>query len=284
MEGLNLFTKLSAALEYSSEVEKKIASEILSNPNDFITSSMAELSKKIGVSQGSINNFAQKACGGGFAALKLQIASQLSTHKQLNFSDVSDSDNAKDILHKTINQTALAFENTLELNSEETLKAAADLILNAKKIELYGIYISGIVANSFYFHLFQLGLPASYVSDVLLCPVSATLLDENDVVIAISNSGQTKDIIDAVEIAKDNGAKIICLTSNPLSPLAKLSDITLHAASCGTNVGGISSEVEHSQMILADAICSYIRHRVDKDGENRYYKLSKILNSHSIND
>lgn len=285
LENSNIFSKLSTSLEYlSSEVEKKIANEILSNPNQFITYSMSQLSDKIGVSQGSINNFAQKICGDGFAALKLLLASQLSTHKPLNFSGVNDSDNAKDVLNKSINQTALAFHNTLELNSTTNLEKAADLILNANKIELYGIFISAMVANSFYFKLFQLGLRASFVSDVLLCPVSASMLDKNDVVIAVSSSGATKDIIDPVKIAKENGTKIICLTSNPASPLSKLSDITLVAASSGTSVESRSSEIEHSQIILADAICSYIRNKVDKDGVNRYYKLNKIINSHSIND
>jgi len=280
----NIFSVLRTNLEYYSDVEKKIAHCILLDPNQFITYSMAELSESIGVSQGSINNFSQKVSGGGFAALKLQIASQLPAFEPVHFSTVTDDDEAMDVLSKTIDQANLAFRNTFELNSAESMKKAADMILCAKRIEIYGIFLSGIVANSFYYQLLQLGLSAAFVSDVLLSPVSASMLDSSGLVIAVSSSGKTKDIIDAVKIAKSNDVPILTITSNKNSPLAKLSDAVLYTASSGAAISNSMYETQMSQTLIVDALCSYIRHRLDKDGNKQYFKLDDILNSHNVND
>jgi len=285
MTGLkNIFSTLRTNLEYYSDVEKKIANCILRDPNEFITHSMADISEKIGVSQGSINNFSQKVCGGGFSSLKLQLAQQLPTFEPMTFSTVTDDDEAKDVLQKTIDQANLAFRNTFELNSDESMKKAAEMILRSKRIELYGVFLSGISANSFYYQLLQLGFSASYVSDVLLSPVSAFMLDHSGLVIAVSSSGKTKDIIDAVKIAKSNGVPILTITSNKNSPLAKLSDAVLYTSSSGTAISDSMYETQLSQTIIIDALCSYIRHHLDRDGDKKYFKLTDILNSHNVND
>ena len=158
------------------------------------------------------------------------------------------------------------------------------MILKAKKVEIYGLFRSGAVATDFYYQLLTLGIPTSYVSDVLTCAASASILDSNHLVIAISCSGQTKDVLDAVKIAKSNRVPVICLTGNKHSPLTKLADLTLVAAPSGNSVTGKEMEIRFSQLALADTLCAYLRNKIDANGEKRYFKLAEIINSHSVND
>ena len=280
----NIFAELQAAYPYLSRVETKLAGMILEQPREFIACSMAELSRISGVSQGSINNFSKKFSSGGFPALKLRIAGSLSTLHEKPFTVTDKSLDIKAAMEMKIQESTAAFRNTLEINDEAALKQAVELILAAKKIEIYGVFNSGIVANALCYQLIQLGIPAAFFSDTLLCSVSASMLDSNSLVFAISSSGRTKDIIDAVELAQKNGTPVIGLTADKFSPLAKMADCTLLAATSGMAISDNAVEVRQSTLLVLDTLCAYLQSVIDSSGDKHYYRLQKILNSHSIQD
>lgn len=279
-----LLRELKSNLEYMSNAERKIAEVIVADPKQFTAYSLSELSKRAGVSQGSVINFANKYGGGGFPALKMQVATALSHEQEQPFSAVGKEDTFKEILDKTTGGIYDALKNTSVLNDEETLKAVAEMILRAKKVEIYGVFRSAAVATDFYFQLLQLGISAAFVSDVLTCAVSASMLGEGSLVVAISSSGQTRDIINAVGLAKANGVPVVAITAHKSSPLAKLSDRVLVALPSGNAVSTNATEIRLSQLALTDALCSYIRNKIDADGNNRYFKMSEILKSHNVGD
>ena len=280
----NVFTQIRSGYEFFSRVERCIADEILKNPKEVLNSSMAELSRKAGVSQGSINNFSKKFSSGGYAALKLRVAQCLSSQQENPFTNVDRSCGVKGAMALKINEMAAAFRSTLQINEEASLKRAVDRILQARKIEIYGIFQSGIVAKDFCYQLIQLGIPATFVEDTLMCAVSASMLDAQSLVIAISSSGRTKEIIDAVKIAQRNHVPVISLTADQFSPLAKMSNEALLSTSSDMSVSDRGYEIRMTQQLVLDTLCSYIRSMIDEDGSNHYYKLREIINSHSIQD
>ncbi len=280
----NLFSRLKSDMPYMSGVERKITETILDNPQKFITYTLPGLAHETDVSQGSIINFSKKFAGGGFPALKLRIAGAMRDFMPESYTIIEENDTITDALRKTTENSRNALKYTTEINKESSLRKITDKILSAKKIEIYGVYRSAAVATDFCYQLLQIGVPATFVSDILTCSVSASMLDSDCVVIAVSSSGETKDIIDPVKIAKEKGAYAIALTGNGYSPLAKLSDEVLIAASSGNSLSEKSSEIRLSQLALTDAICSYIGSRIDENGEKRYIEMREILNSHSIAD
>ena len=279
-----LLRELRSNLAYMSNVERKLADVILGDPRRFITYSLSELAELAEVSQGSIINFANKFCGGGFPVLKMEIAAAIPDEADTPFSVITNEDSLKDILQKNTASISLALENTLVLNDEETLRSVGDMILAAKKVEIYGIFRSAVVATDFYYQLLQIGVPASFVSDVLTCAVSASMLGEGSLVIAISHSGQTHDVIDAVRLAKANGVPVVTITAHKSSQLAQLSDRVLVAAPSGNSCSESHNEVRLSQMALTYTLCSYLRMKLDADGNNRYFKMNEILSSHNVKD
>lgn len=279
-----IISELRANLGYLSSVERRIAEQILDDPKQFITLSMSELSELAGVSQGSIINFANKFSDGGYSNLKLQIAAGLSELEPQLFSVVNSSDTVMNVLDKTTANTVAALNSVADLNEEKILKEVADKILKAKKVEIYGVFRSGIVATDFYYQLLQLGIHVSAVSDVLNCAISAAMLEKEALVIAISSSGKTKDIIDAVRMAKSKEVPIVCITGNRNSPLAKMCDYVLVAPSSGRSISGNACEVRFSQLLIADTICSYLSSKIDEDSEKRYWDLRSVLESHNVED
>ncbi len=283
MEGY-ILDELKANSAYFSAVECHIADVILRDPARFTKYSLAELAQDAGVSQGSIVNFSHKFAGGGFPTLKLRVAACLSDYRQSAVGVVEKNDDAYTILQKNTQNILSALKSTEAANDEKTLKQAAEYILAAKKVEIYGVFRSALVATDFCYQLLQLGIPASVVSDVLTCAVSACMLPKDSLVIAVSYTGQTKDVLDAVKLAKANGVPILCLTGNRNSPLAKLSDLVLVAGCSGNSFLGLQSEIRISQLALVDALCTYLQNGMYESGKERFFKMETILDSHSVNE
>ena len=229
-------------------------------------------------------NFSNKYAGGGFPSLKLKIAESLSSYVKIAFNSIDESDGVMEALVKNNRNNEIALKNTEIINTGKDLSKAADLILNAKKLEIYGVFRSAPVATDLCYQLLQLGISATAVSDVLTCAVSASMLDKTSLVIAVSSSGKTKDVIDAVKLAKGNGVPIIAITSNKYSPLAKLSDVALIAGVSGSSETAVHNEIRNSQLAIADAIVTYLRKLVDKGGEHCYARLKTILTSHNVEE
>ena len=277
----SLLLELKSNLEYMSAKERKIADAIISSPKDFINLNLKEVCEKTGVSQGSIINFSNKFAGGGFPKLKLLIASSVGGNEEF-ITEKKEADTIKSILSKTAENYYCAVNNTLALCDEKSLKDVANLILKAKKIQIYGVYRSAIVANDLYYLLLQLNLPASFVTDVLTCAVTASLLDKNSLVIAISSSGQTKDVIDAVKIAKQNGVKVVAITAHKNSKLADISDYVLISTPSGNSSLSAPTDARISQFALVDTLCSYIRRKVGD--AKKYFEIEDILKLHNVKD
>lgn len=280
----NIFSEIKSGYDYLTKTQKKIADEIFDNPSRFTKYSISELSDSAKVSQGSINNFAKKFCTSGFSQLKLKIAADMSKYTQQSRAEVGKNSAMKALLRNRINKTADGFECTLNINSEDNLKNACELIIGANRVEIYGIYQSGIVARDLCYQLIQLGIPASYVEDTLMGAVAASMLSSDSLVIALSSSGQTKDILDAVEIAKNGGAKVLSITSNNFSKLAHESDVVLLTSGSSKTINNKNNEIRLSQLLICDALCSYVKDIIEQNSKNRNVKLEKILSLHSVNN
>lgn len=278
----NVFAQLKASYGYMSRVERQIADYILKQPEQFIMLTMAELSARERVSQGSINNFARKFFSCGFSALKLHVAAELAPPADAPLPDVLPQA-VKTCMQNNIDINHSFFESTAQLNDEEVLARVVQRILSARKIDIYGVYHSGITARDLCFQLISLGIPANYVEDTYMCAVSASMLDENALVIAVSSSGRTSEIIDAAQIARENRAGVVCLTTNPFSPLAKISDDVLLSA----RREGISEHVGHTrmaQLFVIDSLTSYLQTILQQDDPANRDRLREFNISHSIRD
>lgn len=191
----NVISKIRVNMEFMTPIEKKIAKVLLDDPQKFTTYSVVDVVDKASVSLGSVMNFARKYANGSFSHLKLQVAADLGNSLQNFFSNVSSSDTARDALLKNVDAYKALSDLVADVNNEDTLERVAQKILKAKRIEIYAMYRSAMVARDLYYQLVEIGLPTSFVDDILVCSVSAAMLSEDSLVIAISNSGQTKDVI-----------------------------------------------------------------------------------------
>ncbi len=116
-------------------------------------------------------------------------------------------------------------------------EAAVQALLEAKSIHFFGAGDSAAICQLFYFKFHRLGIPGSAQQDAVMQLIEASNLGPGDVAIAISYEGKSRTVVNAMRVAKERGATVICITKMSKSPLLKLSDINLFIATSDVTVG-----------------------------------------------
>ena len=248
-----------------SRTERTIAGYILKNPSAIVADTLRVSAEKIGVSEASIINFSKKLGFDGFSALKLNVAQCITpvSHPE-STGDLSPEHGSKMMVKQVMDNLTASFRATYDLLSEESRDQAIRMITGAEQIEIYGITSSAVLADDMSYRLMKLGLPVKAVTDALICPVSAMMLNEKSLVIAISASGRTAHLLRAINIAREQGAKVLSITSSAVSPLAKFSDLTLTTGTTHLMVDNFSNEAKVVQLFLIEALCTCLAFR-DKE-------------------
>lgn len=248
---------LKQRLASMTPAEKRIALCILESPEEVINETLTHLAKRAGTSGGSVANFAVSMGFKGFSDLKIQLAHSLEKPQTPAFDGVAAADDPRTAMRKMMNAAQISFQDTFEAMGTELMQAA-ELLMNARRIEIYAGGSSLPVGQDVHYRLMRLGLPAVMIPDPLLACISASQLGEEDVVLAISHKGRTNNTLVSAQMAKTRGAKLLAMTSFHASPLAQMSDVCLVSVS-GEAVAYREAVVSRlTQLLLIDSLCAYI--------------------------
>ncbi|MEG2597136.1 MAG: MurR/RpiR family transcriptional regulator [Oscillospiraceae bacterium] len=273
----NILSQIEKNYLSMSSVEKKIGDYILHFPDNVVHMTMRILAKEAGVSEGSIVNFLNKFEMDGFTALKINIAQSIGSHEHLVFNDIGDTDSPKDAMKKLIDNAISSFHSTYRAIQTEELEKAANLIIDAKRVEFYGVVSSALPATDAYYRFMHLGMHTAVVTDPWMCPISASMLDENCLAVAISHTGRTEEIIKTMKIAKNQGAKSLCITSYSGSTLAKLCDVSLIAVSKETAINSLPVACRLTHFLLLDTLCAYVSAKQKERSMARQMQINEII-------
>jgi RpiR family transcriptional regulator, carbohydrate utilization regulator len=222
----NTLTLIRSSLDSLRNSEKKVAKCVLKDPEAVITTSITELAERARTSEPTVIRFCRRLGLGGYMELRLNLARDLPSAQYI-FENVGDSDSLAKIAGKILNAHREAITNTLNKLNLDDLDAAASVLLSARRIEFYGLGGSAIVALDAHHKFFRLGIPCVTYDDPHMQVMSAALLSPTDVVMAVSHTGSTKDIIESVKVARKAGAKVIGILGSENAPLSKICDIAL---------------------------------------------------------
>jgi RpiR family carbohydrate utilization transcriptional regulator len=185
---------------------------------------VSELAERAHVSKPTVVRFCRSVGYDGLADFKLKLAGTVNEGVPFVHRAVDEDDKPRDIVVKVIDNAAsalLAFRNDAATASfERAIDALAAACKSGRRIEFYGVGNSGIVAQDAQHKFFRLGVTAAAVSDGHVQVMSATMLQPGDCAVVISNSGRSRDLLDATEIARRKGATTIVITASG-SPLAR---------------------------------------------------------------
>ena len=149
--------------------------------------------------------------------------------------------------------------------------------MNAKRIIIFGLGNSAAIAMDASHKFLRLGLDAQAVCDNHMQAIVASHLDENAVAIGISHSGSSKDIVEALQLAKNKNATTVCITNYGNSPILSVSDIRLFTQSEETKRSILAMSSRIAQLTIFDAIYTYIVINQDKQSLGAIYNTESAL-------
>lgn len=225
-----MLSKISEALGHLSGAERKVAECALAEPKWFVHAAVAELAERASVSQPTVIRFCRSMGFKGLPEFKLALSAGIGhegmpyVHEELNAED-----DMGDVMEKVLGNTAAAILGARRFLDEAELENAIALLTHARRIEFYGVGNSGIVAQDAQHKFFRFGMSTVAYADPHIQLMAASVLTEEDVLVVISNSGSSIELLDAVSIAKQNGVAVIAITRTN-SVLAQLADCVLNVS------------------------------------------------------
>jgi DNA-binding MurR/RpiR family transcriptional regulator len=224
---LNPILKMRAIYPSLRDSEKKVVDYIQAHINEIIYLSISNLAEKCGVSEASIIRLCKAMKFSGYQELKINIAKFIVEPVKYIHEEVNENDSTEEIIRKVMTADMKAIEDTLKVLDPVQIEKSIKALSNAGRIEFYGVGGSGLVALDAQHKFFKYGISCIAYNDPHMQIMSASLLHKGDIVVGISHSGSTKDLINSLSEASKAGAATICITSSIKSPITKVCDYTL---------------------------------------------------------
>ena len=227
-----MLDRIKASLSSLAPAEQRVGKLVLADPRAFANLPVSELSDRAHVSKPTVVRFCRSMGYDGLSDFKLKLAGSVSEGVPFIHRSVDLDDKTSDVMVKVIDNTVAAFLKYRNDASTTALEKAAEILAETyktgKRIEFYGAGNSGIVAQDAQHKFFRLGVHTIAYSDGHMQVMGASMLGPGDCVVVISNSGRTRDLMDACDIARKNGATTIVVTTSG-SPLAAAGHVHLAA-------------------------------------------------------
>lgn len=222
----NLLGQIKERLESLNRSERKVADVILADPQAATRFSIAYLAKSAGVSEPSVNRFCKKFQAKGFPDFKLQLAQALVAGVPYVSRNVEADDEAASYTAKIFDSTVSSLLFAKEQINTDLVDRAVNQLIQAKQILFFGVGASGPVAQDAQHKFFRFNIPVTAYDDVLMQRMAAAACGTGDVVVVISYTGRTKELVEIATLARKSEATVIGITA-PESPLAAQCSLVL---------------------------------------------------------
>ncbi len=241
-------------------VEKSVADFFLNNTKQMDFNSK-KLSKLLYVSEATLSRFAKKCGYKGYRELIY-----------VYLKDLAGCVKEKDIstLSARVRDTYLKLlEESYDLLDETQMKRLANLINKCRRVCVYGMGSSGFAANEFKLRFMRTGLYVEAITDSQIIQMNSALVDEENLIIAISLSGKTKEILSGIRLAKENKAKVVLITANKNVKEKEYCDEVLYVAMTKDLDGGTMISPQFPVLVMIDIFYTYYFEN------NSYFKAKK---------
>ncbi|WP_194541435.1 MurR/RpiR family transcriptional regulator [Paenibacillus sp. JZ16] len=248
---------ISVEKESLPRQERRLAEFILTAPSEIVHMGIKDLAEQCEVSAATVTRFCKNFQCKGYPDFKLKLAAEIA-HAEMasrtgntRYQDIVAGNALAGIVEAIESNHLTSIRDTTELLDLGQLERAVDALCRAKRIDLYGVATSSIVAQDFYQKLIRIGKNCTAFADSHMQITSASTLASSDVAVAVSYSGETPETIDALTCAKDAGAFTISITSYRSSAISALADITLYSSSLeeGMRRGDMASRIAQLHII-----------------------------------
>ena len=244
----------------ATKSDKVLIEYVKENIEDVFYKSISQIAKESGIGEATITRFSKKMGYSGLQDFKVTLAREISGLKNRTIINrsIENDEGVMESARKLFNSNIRILENTFNIIDGNDIEKATDMIINAKKVFFIGIGYSGMTAEDSNYKFSRIGFNCMSLDSSHNMIMMASLMDEDDVIVAISHSGETDEIIKTVNIAKANGASVISVTEDKSSRLRDVSEVNLGYFS-GESIletGSISSKL--AQFFIIDLVYTQV--------------------------
>ena len=221
---INILEHLRNTMENFRRSEQKVGNYVLKNPNEVIHMRIVDLATEAHVSEPTVVRFCRALGCDGFQDFKLRLAQVLATDTSFAQFSMNEGDTVAEFSRSIFDSTIGVLLQVRDKLDTVKLQEAIRLLTNANRVEFYGFGASGAVAVDAQHKFFRLQMSTAAYSDPHMQNMSAVTLKPGDVVVAISQTGRTKSLMQSVQLAKEVGASVIglCTSGSPLASVVSL--------------------------------------------------------------
>ncbi|MEV8635474.1 MurR/RpiR family transcriptional regulator [Streptosporangium sp. NPDC051023] len=253
---VNPVSTVRAVLPSLTPAAQAIARLILDDPAMVARSTITEFSAISGTSEATIVRTARTLGFAGYSHLRFALAAAVAreTQQRLVPGDLGPDDPLTDVIAKVARAESEALADTAAQLDPDRLGAVVEAVAGARRVDVYGVGASGLVAADMAQKLMRIGLCSHSFTDAHLALTSATLLRPGDVAAGVSCGGETPDVLALLKAARKAGATTVAITNNPRSSLAGLAEHVLVSAGRETvfRPGALASRI--SQLLIVDCV------------------------------
>lgn len=257
--------KIRSLIPELSKSEALVAEYIVSHADEVINLSVSALADCCGVSEPTIIRSCRNMGFSGYQALKIALIQGMSAPISYAGEEVNAEDDMQRAVQKVFGAATDALHLTRDNLNFEDMRKAAETLLKADKILIFGVGGSAAVASDVQHKFMRLGLNAAAYSDMNVQTIGAAYAGERDVIFAISHSGSSKAVVDNARLAKSNGATVISLSSMGKSPITEIADISLFTSANETRYRIVAISSRIAELTVIDSLYSYMSFRTGSE-------------------
>ncbi|MCE8003503.1 MurR/RpiR family transcriptional regulator [Billgrantia ethanolica] len=271
----DLLQRIRQRLDELNRSERKVADVILADPSRATGLSIASLAQAASVSEPTVNRFCRSFDAKGYPDFKIKLAQSLAGGTPYVSQSVEPGDAAADYTGKIFGATIAALDEASRTLDPARIERVVDYLIQAKQIHFFGLGASGAVAQDAQHKFFRFNLPVTAYVDVLMQRMVASACHTGDVVVVISWTGRTRELVDIARLARESGAVVLGITA-PASPLAMECTETLEVATPEDTDVYMPMTSRMIQLTLIDVLATGVTLR---RGEDFLPHLKKIKDS-----
>ncbi|SFH54710.1 MurR/RpiR family transcriptional regulator [Pisciglobus halotolerans] len=258
MLGNNILGRIRSVMDELPKSEKKIGEFILHHPEKTIKMTTAQLGEAAQSNSPAVIRLCSRIGVNGFTKLKVDLSAEIVSEEKIEYADIQSEETMEDIKGKLLGNAFKSMEETLSLINEQILENVTEVLSKASIIYIYGIGASHLVAEN-------IAQKWSRIGKTCICPTDAhgliTMMASTpkaSVFFSVSNSGETKEIIELVSVAKKHHIKTVGLTKFGNNTLTNQVDFVLQTMKPheSRNRSAATSSL-HAQFIATDLLFYY---------------------------
>ncbi|GKS81566.1 transcriptional regulator [Ligilactobacillus pabuli] len=229
----NILVLLQNIRNKSSKKERVLCDYILDHPTEVMQLSVQSLAERCQISAATVVRFCRRLELNGYSDLKLHLSAAVQETKGQEYTEIAPGESAAQISAKL----QLHFENALKVTANhldnQVIEKIVTAIHSASQVQLFGLVSSSLVVQDIYQKFSRLGILATVNNDIHLAATSLATASSKDVLLVVSTSGTTAEVVQLLQFAQEKGLVTVLMTADVSSRGAQLADYVLASQNLG---------------------------------------------------